>query len=101
MNARMKVWVTQPVFPDLVARLREHFEVVTTEAVTAYTPAAIAAGLRDVDGALVSIPDRIDAAAVAEAKRLKAVANIGVGYNNLDIPALTQARIVATNTPTC
>ncbi|MET0226602.1 MAG: D-glycerate dehydrogenase [Dokdonella sp.] len=99
MNARMKVWVTQPVFPDLVARLREHFEVVTTAAVTAYTPAAMAAGLHDADGVLASIPDRIDAAAVADAKRLKAIANIGVGYNNLDIAALTQAGIVATNTP--
>jgi len=99
MSDRLKVWVTQPVFPDVVARLRDHFDVVTTDAVTAYTPDAIAAGLRDVDGALVSIPDRIDAAAIANAKRLKAVANIGVGYNNLDIPALTAAGIVATNTP--
>ncbi|HEY0230905.1 MAG TPA: D-glycerate dehydrogenase [Dokdonella sp.] len=99
MSDRMKVWVTQPVFPDLVARLRDYFEVVTTAAVTAHTPAEIAAGLHDADGALVSIPDRIDAAAIAGAKRLKAIANIGVGYNNLDIAALTQAGIVAANTP--
>jgi gluconate 2-dehydrogenase len=99
MSARLKVWVTQPVFADLVARLEEHFEVVTTAATTAYTPAQLAAGLRDVDGALVSIPDRIDAGVIAAARKLKAIANIGVGYNNLDIPALTAAGIVATNTP--
>ncbi|MEP7043125.1 MAG: D-glycerate dehydrogenase [Dokdonella sp.] len=95
----MKVWVTQPVFPDLVARLREYFEVVTTDVVTAYTTEQLAAGLHDVDGVLASIPDRFDAAAIAGAAKLKAVANIGVGYNNLDIAALTRAGIVATNTP--
>lgn len=98
-EVRARVWVTQPVFPDIVARLREHFDVVAADAVTAYTPRQIAAGLREVDGALVGITDRIDAAAIAGASRLKAVANIGVGYDNLDVPALSAAGVVATNTP--
>ncbi|GAA0720847.1 NAD(P)-dependent oxidoreductase [Dokdonella soli] len=100
MNAsRKKVWVTQPVFPDIVARLESDFDLVQAHAVTRYTSAELAAGLRDVDGAIVCIPDRIDAAAIAGATRLKAIANIGTGYNNLDIAALTAAGIVATNTP--
>lgn len=99
MSARQAVWVTQPVFPDIVDRLRAHFDVVVADAVTDWTPAQIAAGLRDVDGALVGIKDRVDAAAIAGAKRLKAVANIGVGYNNLDLAALGAAGILATNTP--
>lgn len=99
MTARRSVWVTQPVFPDIVDRLREHFDVVAADAVTAYTPARIAQGLRDVDGALVGVTDRIDAAAIAGANRLKAIANIGVGYNNLDIAALSAAGVAVTNTP--
>jgi gluconate 2-dehydrogenase len=96
---RKKVWVTQPVFPDVVARLAQHFDVVQASTVTRYTGAQLAAGLRDVDGALVCIPDRIDADAIAGATRLRAIANIGVGYDNLDVPALTAAGIIATNTP--
>lgn len=99
MNARPKVWVTQPVFPDLVARLGEHFEVVAATAVTQRSSAQLAAGLRDVDGAIVFVPDRIDATAIGGARRLRAIANVGVGYNNLDVAALTAAGIVATNTP--
>ena len=33
------------------------------------------------------------------APRLRAIANVGVGYNNLDVPALTAAGILVTNTP--
>jgi len=99
VEPRKKVWATQPVFPDVVARLERDFDVVQATAVTRYTEDELAEGLRDVDGALVCIPDRIDGAVIAPATRLRAVANIGVGYNNLDVDALTAAGIVATNTP--
>ena len=98
-SPRRTIWVTQPIFADMLDRLREHFDVTATDEVRVHTSVQLAAGLRDVDGALVSIPDRIDAAAIAGALRLRAVANIAVGYNNLDVPALTAAGILATNTP--
>src|SRR5690606_11087881 len=34
-----------------------------------------------------------------QAPKLRAVANVGVGYNNLDIAALDAAGVIATNTP--
>ncbi len=37
--------------------------------------------------------------ALANAKDLKVVANISVGYNNFDVPAITAAGVMATNTP--
>lgn len=101
MNAepRPRVWVSQPLFDDIVARLDVHFGVVRTPRDTEYTPDMIAAALREVDGALVNINERVGADEIAGAARLRAVANVGVGYNNLDIAALTAAGIVATNTP--
>lgn len=99
MSARARVWVSQPVFGDILARLDEHFDTVVERTLSPRTPAELRSGLRDADGALVFIPDRIDAAAIADAPRLRAVANVGVGYNNLDLDALSAAGIVATNTP--
>jgi gluconate 2-dehydrogenase len=55
--------------------------------------------LSEVQGALVAGSERIDASALAQAKDLKVVANISVGYNNFDIPAMTAAGVMATNTP--
>ncbi len=96
---RPKVWVSQPLFDDIVARLDAHCEVSATREVVDHAPAAIAAALRDADGALVTLNDRIGAAEIAGAPRLRALANVGVGYDNLDIDALHARGIVATNTP--
>ena len=98
-EARPRVWVSQPLFDDIVERLRAHFDVTQVDAVTEHAPQAIAESLRDSAGALVTLNERIGAAEIAGAPQLRAIANVGVGYNNLDIPALTSAGIVATNTP--
>lgn len=99
VEARPRVWVSQPLFADIVERLREHFDVVDTAQVTQHGSTAIAAALAASDGALVTLNDPIGAAEAAGASRLRAIANVGVGYNNLDVPALSRAGIVVTNTP--
>jgi gluconate 2-dehydrogenase len=98
-GARPRVWISQPLFEDIVARLDAWFDIDATAAITEHSPEAIAAALRDADGALVTLNDRVDEAALAGATRLRAVANVGVGYDNLDLPALRARNIVATNTP--
>ncbi|MEN4904057.1 D-glycerate dehydrogenase [Luteimonas sp. TWI1437] len=96
---RPRVWVAQPLFDDIVARLHAHFDVVQVLSVVEHDAAAVAAALRDADGALVTLNERIGQAEIAAAPRLRAIANVGVGYNNLDIAALHARGIVATNTP--
>ena len=96
---RPRVWVSQPLFDDIVARLDEHFEIDDTRDVTTWTSARIAEALRDADGALVTLNERIGAAETAGATKLRAVANVGVGHDNLDVAALQARGIIATNTP--
>lgn len=96
---RPRVWVSQPLFDDTVEQLAAYCDVDATPAITAHDSAALAAHLAGVDGALVTLNERIGAAEIANAPALKVIANVGVGYNNLDIPALSAAGIVATNTP--
>ncbi|MBN8482366.1 MAG: hypothetical protein J0L88_12325, partial [Xanthomonadales bacterium] len=62
---RPRIWVSQPLFGDLVARLAEHADVHAPEQVTQHAPAAIATGLREADGALVTLNECIGAAEVA------------------------------------
>ena len=96
---RPRVWVSQPLFDEVIEQLAADVDVVSAPHVTAHSSAAIAAALAQVDGALVTLNERIGAAEIANAPRLRAVANVGVGYNNLDLAALSAAGIVATNTP--
>ncbi|MGD3045935.1 D-glycerate dehydrogenase, partial [Xanthomonas oryzae pv. oryzicola] len=66
-TARAKVWVSQPLFDDLVAQLGEHFELTTTEHVTVWSPAELAARLASLDGALITLNERVGAAEIAAA----------------------------------
>ena len=98
-ETRPKVWVSQPLFDDVVDQLGQHFDLTVTDTVTRYTPDLLATRLAGVDGALVTLNERIGAAEIAQAPQLRAIANVGVGYNNLDIGALSAAGILASNTP--
>jgi glyoxylate reductase len=53
----------------------------------------------DADGILALLTDRIDGALLDAAPRLRVVANMAVGYDNVDLPALTARRVLLTNTP--
>jgi lactate dehydrogenase-like 2-hydroxyacid dehydrogenase len=94
-----KIAVTREVFEEVLDFLRGHFEVDSNQADTPCEGAALAARLAGKDGALILASDRIDASIIAACPRLKAVCNIGVGYNNIDVAACTQAGIMVTNTP--
>ena len=96
---RPRVWASQPLFGDVVDRLRAHFELEVAAEATDHPPARIAEALADADGALVTLNERIGAAEIARAPRLRAVANVAVGYDNLDVPALSAAGVLVTNTP--
>ena len=98
MADRPKVWVSRPTFPDIVARLDDHFEVTSEPEEIKFSPAELAAKLADHDAAIVGLKERIGAAEIAGAKRLRIIANLSVGYDNLDLAALTAAGIAASNT---
>jgi glyoxylate reductase len=48
---------------------------------------------------LSMVTDTIDAAVLAAGRELRIVANVGVGYNNIDVAAARARGIVVTNTP--
>lgn len=51
------------------------------------------------DALICVLTDRIDGEVLDAAPTLKIVANIAVGYDNLDVPAARQRRVIVTNTP--
>src|SRR5207302_1785315 len=51
------------------------------------------------DGLVSLLTDRIDAALMDAAPRLKVISNFAVGFNNIDIPAATERGIAVGNTP--
>jgi len=99
MSNKPKILVSRAIFPDQLAELEKSFEVRSNQADQVFTPAELQKELSNVVGALVTGSERIDASALQNAKDLKIAANIVVGYNNFDVPAMSAAGVMATNTP--
>jgi lactate dehydrogenase-like 2-hydroxyacid dehydrogenase len=96
---RPQVLVTREVFPETLDYLARHFEVEANPSDTPFTPAQLAERLAGKDGALITLTERIDAALLAHCPKLKAVCNIAVGFNNIDLKACQARGVMATNTP--
>jgi D-3-phosphoglycerate dehydrogenase len=56
--------------------------------------------VHDADAILIRSATRVDAEVLAAAPRLKVVARAGVGLDNVDVPAATQAGVMVVNAPT-
>jgi glyoxylate reductase len=63
------------------------------------SPAVLRERVRDCDGLVSLLTDRVDAALLAAAPRLKVVSNFAVGFNNVDVPACTARGVRVGNTP--
>jgi glyoxylate reductase len=96
---RPRVFVTFPL-PRVAATLLQR-----TARVRAYRGpqpiprSTLLAGVRDADGLLCLLTERIDAALLSHAPKLRAIANYAVGYNNVDLAAAAARHVVVTNTP--
>ncbi len=93
------VLIARAIYPETLERLRRHFEVEANPDDHVHTPAELAARLQGKVGALTTGSERIDAAVLDAHPALRVVANMAVGYNNLDIAAFDARGVLATNTP--
>jgi len=62
-------------------------------------PEAVVEQVREVEGVLCLLTDRIDGEVIAAGKRLRVISNCAVGYDNIDVAAATRRGILVCNTP--
>lgn len=99
MVMKPKVLVARAVFPEVLAKLAEHFEVTANQEDEAWTPAQLTARLQGMQGVFTTGSERIDAALLSACPDLKMCANMAVGFNNFDLDAMTAAGVLASNAP--
>lgn len=97
--SRPAVLVARAVFPEVVERLATHFEVEANPDDVIWSRAEFVAHLQGKAGVLTTGSERIDADLLAACPALRIVANMAVGYNNFDVPAMTSAGVLGTNAP--
>ncbi len=96
---KKNILVTRRVFDSVLERLRMHFEVDTNQDDLIWSKAELIARLQGKDGAFITASERIDAELLDACPQLRAVCNMAVGYNNIDLDACTARGVLASNTP--
>ncbi|GAA1861504.1 phosphoglycerate dehydrogenase [Paeniglutamicibacter psychrophenolicus] len=91
------VLLAEELSPATIAALGPDFEIRQTDGADR---SLLLAAIADVDAILVRSATQVDAEAIAAAKNLKIIARAGVGLDNVDIKAATQAGVMVVNAPT-
>jgi glyoxylate/hydroxypyruvate/2-ketogluconate reductase len=94
-----RILVARAIFPEVVERLAAQFEVESNPDDRIFSAAELQEKVRDKDAILTTASERVTAELIGSASRLKAICNIAVGYNNIELAAATRAGIMVTNTP--
>ncbi|MEY4467975.1 MAG: hypothetical protein RIR21_1768 [Pseudomonadota bacterium] len=94
-----KILVTRAIFPHIVEYLSEHFDVEDNQLDATYDDAELVQRLQGKVGVFANPSHRFTAELFTACPSLKAVCNMAVGYNNIDVPAATAAGVMVTNTP--
>jgi glyoxylate reductase len=99
MPVKPKVFVTR-VLPDVgLGRIKQHCDAEVWADPLPPPYAVLRQKVAGCDGLVSLLTDRIDAALIDAAPRLKVVSNFAVGFNNIDVAAATQRGIAVGNTP--
>ena len=90
------VLIAEELSPATVEALGPDFEVRSCDGTDR---AALLAAVADADALLVRSATTVDAEVFAAARRLRVVARAGVGLDNVDVKAATQAGVMVVNAP--
>ncbi len=90
------VLIAEELSPATVEALGPEFEIRYCDGADR---AQLLPALADADAVLIRSATQIDAEALAAGRRLKVVARAGVGLDNVDVPAATQAGVMVVNAP--
>jgi glyoxylate reductase len=99
-NQSTKVYVTHHIFPDEIDRLRAAGHRVELREEPGPIPTEVLTDkIRKAAALICLLPDRIDRSVITAGTELRIIANIAVGYENIDVAAAAEAGVVVTNTP--
>ena len=96
---RPKILVTHQLFAEPGAKLGEKFEVEYWRDSERPPRAEVLRRVADKDGLICLLTEKIDDELLATAPRLRSVANIAVGFDNIDLEACMRRGVAVSNTP--
>jgi len=97
--SKPSILVARAIFPEVLQSLAQVFEVESNPSDEVWSAEELTRRMQGKVGALTTGSERIDAALLQANPQLRIVANMAVGFNNFDVPAMTAAGVQGSNTP--
>ncbi len=99
MSAPLRILVTKRVFPEAVELLRRDFDVDYNDTDRVLPAEELLQRARGAAAVVSQLTDRLGADVIAQLDGVRVIANVAVGYDNIDVAAATARGIAVTNTP--
>jgi glyoxylate reductase len=94
-----QIYLTRPLFDAARALLTEHFEVEYWQSPERISRTALLNAVREKEALVCLLTEKINEELLQAAPKLRIVANVAVGFDNIDLSACTKRGVVASNTP--
>lgn len=94
-----QILITKRIYPEAVQFLRSRFDVDYVDHDDGLTPEELRSRVRGKSAIVCQLTDRFDAAMIDSLEGVRILANVAVGYDNIDVAAATRRGILVTNTP--
>src|SRR5690348_15359238 len=93
------ILVTKRIYPEAIEFLKEHGEVDYVDSDDGLAADELRRRVQGKQGIVSQLTDKFTADVIDRMDRLKIIANVAVGFDNIDVAASTRQAILVTNTP--
>jgi lactate dehydrogenase-like 2-hydroxyacid dehydrogenase len=93
------VLVTKRIYPEAIDLLQQHCEVDYEATDNGLSVAELLLRLRGKQGVVAHLTDKFTPEVIDALEGIRVIANVAVGFDNIDVPAATRNGILITNTP--
>ncbi len=97
--SKPKALVTRPLFPEARAILDRHFDAEYWTVPERIPRAELLKRVAEKGALVCLLTEKVDEELLTLAPKLRVAATVSVGYDNIDVPACTRHKVVATHTP--
>ncbi len=97
---KSKIYITRKIPEHLLEPFKDRYEInMWMDDKTPVPKSILFEEVKEVDGLLCLLTEKIDHEFLQHASQLKVIANMAVGYDNIDTKATKNRNIIVTNTP--
>jgi lactate dehydrogenase-like 2-hydroxyacid dehydrogenase len=93
------ILVTKRIYPEAIEYLKEHAEVDYANSDDGLPADELLVRIRGKQAVVSQLTDKFTPAVMDQLDGVRVIANVAVGFDNIDVPAATRHRILVTNTP--